>query len=186
VDPKLVVAAQHGDALALDQLLDELAPYVRRLCAGIAPHAVDDATQEALLAIFQDLRSLRAPAAIMTWARAVTVRTATRLDRRARQDQERQASAALETGAGTGPEAGSEVLAQPHAPSREPEGESLVAIGDILARLPATQRAVLVLRILEGLSDQEIADALGVPVGTVKSRLHRARAAFRKGWEAWP
>lgn len=156
------------------------------MCAGVAPHAVDDATQEALLAIFQGLRSLRAPAAIVTWARVVTVRTATRLDRRARQERERQASAALETGTGTGAGAGSEVLAQPHGASQELEGESMVAIGDILARLPAAQRAVLVLRILEGLSDQEIAEALGVPVGTVKSRLHRARAAFRKGWEAWP
>src|SRR5919198_1348728 len=50
VDPENVAAAQHGDALALDRLLDELAPYVRRLCARIAPAAADDATQEALLA----------------------------------------------------------------------------------------------------------------------------------------
>jgi hypothetical protein len=40
VDPEMVVAAQGGDAMALDQLLDELAPYVRRLCAGVAPAAV--------------------------------------------------------------------------------------------------------------------------------------------------
>jgi hypothetical protein len=49
VDPQNVAAAQQGDALALDRLLDELAPYVRRLCARIAPAATDDATQEALL-----------------------------------------------------------------------------------------------------------------------------------------
>jgi DNA-directed RNA polymerase specialized sigma24 family protein len=47
VDPETVSAAQQGDALALDRLLDELAPYVRRLCARIAPAAADDATQEA-------------------------------------------------------------------------------------------------------------------------------------------
>ena len=46
------------------------------------------------------------------------------------------------------------------------------------------QRVVLVLRTHEGLSEQEIAAALGIPMGTVKSRLHRARAAFREGWEA--
>jgi DNA-directed RNA polymerase specialized sigma24 family protein len=48
-------AAQQGDALALDRLLDELAPYVRRLCARIARPRPGDATQEALLAVFRGL-----------------------------------------------------------------------------------------------------------------------------------
>ncbi|MFC6937782.1 hypothetical protein ACFQHO_50945 [Actinomadura yumaensis] len=61
MDPEIVAAAQQGDALALDRLLDELAPYVRRLCARTAPAAADDATQEALLAIFKGLPALRAP-----------------------------------------------------------------------------------------------------------------------------
>jgi RNA polymerase sigma factor (sigma-70 family) len=62
--------------------------------------------------------------------------------------------------------------------------EGLVDIDDALARLPPSQRVVLVLRTREGLSEQEIAAALGIPAGTVKSRLHRARAAFREGWES--
>lgn len=53
MDPGIVAAAQHRDALALDRLLDELAPYVRLLCAQIAPAAADDAAQEALLAVFR-------------------------------------------------------------------------------------------------------------------------------------
>jgi RNA polymerase sigma factor (sigma-70 family) len=163
VDPDKVAAAQQGDALALDQLLDDLAPYVRRLCARIAPAAADDAAQEALLAIFPGLPSLRAPEAIMTWVRSVTVRTAIRL---ARQHD-------LEVAAeGT--------LLGRHTSS--PEG--LVDIDDALARLPVSQRVVLVLRTREGLSEQEIATTLGIPAGTVKSRLHRARAAFREVWES--
>jgi RNA polymerase sigma-70 factor (ECF subfamily) len=59
-----------------------------------------------------------------------------------------------------------------------------VDIDDALARLPLPQRVVLVLRTLEGLTEQEIATTLGIPAGTVKSRLHRARAAFRKAWES--
>ncbi len=163
VDPAKVAAAQQGDALALDQLLDELAPYVRRLCARIAPAAADDATQEALLAIFSGLPSLRAPEAIMTWVRSVTVRTAMRLARQP--DQEVAA----------GP-----TLADPYASCFE----GLADIDDALARLPPSQRAVLVLRTREGLSEQEIATTLGIPAGTVKSRLHRARAAFREMWES--
>ena len=164
VDPEIVVAAQQGDALALDQLLDDLAPYVRRLCARIAPTAADDATQEALLAVFRGLPSLRVPEAIMTWVRSVTVRTATRL---ARQHD-------LEVAA--------EGTPLDHHASSSLEG--LVDIDDALARLPVSQRVVLVLRTREGLSEQEIATTLGIPAGTVKSRLHRARATFREVWES--
>lgn len=163
VDPDKVAAAQHGDALALDQLLDDLAPYVRRLCAQIDPAAADDAAQEALLAIFRGLRSLRAPEAIMTWVRSVTVRTAMRLARQP--DHEVPAG---------------ETPADPRASSFE----GLVDIDDAVARLPLSQRAVLVLRTREGLSEQEIAATLQIPVGTVKSRLSRARAAFREAWES--
>lgn len=163
VDPENVAAAQQGDALALDRLLDELAPYVRRLCTRIAPAAADDATQEALLAIFQGLSSLRAPEAIMTWVRSVTVRTAIRLARR--HDREVAAEGTL-------------------MDRHDPSLEGLVDIDDALARLPVSQRVVLVLRTREGLSEQEIATTLGIPAGTVKSRLHRARAAFREVWES--
>jgi RNA polymerase sigma-70 factor (ECF subfamily) len=162
VDPEIVTAAQHGDALALDQLLDELTPYVRRLCARIAPAVADDAAQEALLAVFRGLPSLRAPEAIMTWARAVSVRTATRLARRASQ----------ETAVDRTPE--------PCASSFE----GLVDIGDAMDRLPLAQRVVLILRTREGLTEQEIAAALGISTGTVKSRLHRARAALREVWDS--
>ncbi|NUR89599.1 MAG: RNA polymerase sigma factor [Nonomuraea sp.] len=160
VDPELVAAAQQGDALALDRLIDELSPYVRRLCGRIAPSAADDATQESLIAIFQSLGSLRAPEAIMTWVRSVTVRTATRLARRS----------------------DGEIPAEVEQGSPSPEG--MVDIDDALARLPVAQRVVLVLRTREGLSEQEIAATLGIPAGTVKSRLHRASAAFREVWES--
>jgi RNA polymerase sigma factor (sigma-70 family) len=163
VDPENVAAAQRGDALALDRLLDELAPYVRRLCARIDPAVADDATQEALLAIFRGLPSLRAPEAIMTWVRSVTVRTAIRIARR--HDLEVAAEP---------------MLMDRHAPSLE----GLVDIDDALARLPVSQRVVLVLRTHEGLSEREIATTLGIPAGTVKSRLHRARAAFREVWDS--
>jgi len=65
-----------------------------------------------------------------------------------------------------------------------PSFEELADIDDVLARLPPSQRTVLVLRTREGLSEREIATILGIPAGTVKSRLHRARAAFREMWES--
>ena len=51
-----------------------------------------------------------------------------------------------------------------------------------LERLPPSARVLLTLRDVEGMAYAEIADALGVPVGTVKSRINRARLAFRDAW----
>ncbi|MFE2305062.1 RNA polymerase sigma factor, partial [Streptomyces sp. NPDC059411] len=55
-------------------------------------------------------------------------------------------------------------------------------IDDVLARLSPAHRAVLVLRDIEGLDEESAAALLGVPPGTAKSRLHRARTSFRKAW----
>ena len=60
------------------------------------------------------------------------------------------------------------------------EGDAIMLA---LGRLPASQRQALVLKYLDGLSVEEIAAVLGLPVGTVRSRLHRARAQFRAALE---
>jgi RNA polymerase sigma-70 factor (ECF subfamily) len=163
VDPGLVRNAQRGDAFALDELIDALYPLVRRISRRIAGKQADDAAQEALLAIFRDLPKLRAPEAVISWASAVTARTAARIDHVDRR-QHGQAS-----------------MADSEALSPGVDFDAL-ELADVLARLPARDHAVLVLSDLQGLSDRDIAEALGVPVGTVKSRLHRARRRFREEW----
>jgi RNA polymerase sigma-70 factor (ECF subfamily) len=60
--------------------------------------------------------------------------------------------------------------------------ETAADIRDLLARLAPEQRAILVLRDVEGLPEHEAAKLLESPLGTVKSGLHRARAAFRREW----
>jgi DNA-directed RNA polymerase specialized sigma24 family protein len=57
---RLVRAAQGGDTLAMNELLDRLAPYVGRICGPIALSQGADATQEALIAVFRSLRGLPA------------------------------------------------------------------------------------------------------------------------------
>ena len=119
-----------------------------------------DATQEALIAVFRGLRRLENPAALFGWVRAIAVREAVRVARR----RQRQVPADL-----------SEVPA--------PDDPQLaVQVQDVLARLSPEHRAVLVLRDLEGMDEQAAAAVLEVPTGTAKSRLHRARASFRKAW----
>ena len=58
VDPSLVIAAQSGDALAIDELIDRLAPVVGHVCRRVAPEIADDARQEALVVVFRELSSL--------------------------------------------------------------------------------------------------------------------------------
>jgi RNA polymerase sigma-70 factor (ECF subfamily) len=162
----LVRAAQAGDALAMDELLALVTPYVTRLCRPIAPHEAADAVQESLVAVFKGLRGLRDPLAFYGWVRTVTVREAVRVARRtATEEPADPADLARLTGLHT--DAGTELP---------------VDVRDVLARLPVRHRAVLVLRELEGLDEAAVADLLGVPTGTVKSRLHRARSSFRKAW----
>ncbi|MBL1083175.1 sigma-70 family RNA polymerase sigma factor [Streptomyces actinomycinicus] len=162
----LVPAAQNGDALAMDELLALVTPYVTRLCRPIAPHDAADAVQESLLAVFKGLRGLRDPRAFYAWVRTVTVREAVRVARRTGAEEPADPVDLARLG---GLRAGT-------------DGELSADVRDALARLPVRHRAVLVLRELEGLDEAAVAEHLGVARGTVKSRLHRARTSFRKAW----
>ena len=161
---ELVRVAQRGDALAMNDLLDLLAPYVGRLCGPIALQDGPDAAQEALFTIFRRLGQLREPAALFGWVRAIAVREAVRVARRSQTGR-------TVTGA----------LADLPAPGDPQLGTD---VRSVLARLAPEHRAVLVLRDLEGLDEQAAAAMLKVPRGTVKSRLSRARRSFRKEWQA--
>lgn len=158
----LVRAAQAGDSVAMAELLLRLEPIVGRICGAIALDQAADAAQEALLQILRDLGQLRDPQRLVPWARRIAAREAVRLARRQRE----RAPAAFEPGAL--PAAGDPELA--------------AAVRTVLARLAPEQRAILALRDLAGLSEAEAAAELGVAKGTVKSRLHRARAAFLERW----
>ncbi|MQY05555.1 RNA polymerase sigma factor [Actinomadura macrotermitis] len=158
----LVRAAQGGDTLAMNDLLDVLAPYVARICAPIAFASGPDAAQETLIAVFRSLRSLRDPRALRGWVRSIAVREAVRA-------AERDARAVP-----------MDITDRPAAH----DGELSADVRDQLARMAPAQRAVLVLRELEGLSEEQTARLLRVAPGTVKSRLHRARDTFRKAWTA--
>ncbi len=163
-DAALVLAAQSGDALALSRLMDALAPWLARICGSVALEQGEDAAQEALVQVFRDLRDLREPAALRGWARRIALREAVRHAQRARRD----AVGAVEPNA----------LPAPSDPALARDVRS------VLAALAPEQRAILVLRELEGLSEGEAAAQLGVAKGTVKSRLFRAREAFAKRWSS--
>ncbi|MDJ0383656.1 sigma-70 family RNA polymerase sigma factor [Streptomyces sp. G-G2] len=156
----LVRAAQDGDVIAMQDLLAVLAPYVGRLAGPIALDDGPDAAQEALTVIFKNIGHLHEPAALFGWARAITVREAVRMARR-------------------GPRTAAAELTEVPAPG---DPQLAADIRDVLDRLTPEHRAVLTLRDLEGLDEQAVGALLALPVGTVKSRLSRARRSFRKAW----
>lgn len=159
----LVRAVQGGDTLAMGELVDLLEPYVGRICGSIALDAGVDATQDTLMIVLRRLTTLREPKTLYAWVRTIATREAIRHARRG--DRTVAIDAARLAAV---PERGDPQLA--------------ADVADVLGRLSPEHRAVLVLRDLHGMNEQIVAASLALPAGTVKSRLHRARAAFRKAW----
>lgn len=168
----------------MSDLMDALLPWVGRICGSIALDAGPDAAQETLIQVMRDLRNLRDPASLRSWVRRIATREAIRHATRRRReppidDPDRLREAGDPASADL-PSAGTPFGAR-HA-SDHPDLRHDIAV--VLGALSADQRAILVLRDLEGLSESEAAKELDVARGTIKSRLHRAREAFRQRWPA--
>ncbi|MTE17709.1 sigma-70 family RNA polymerase sigma factor [Streptomyces sp. TRM43335] len=155
----LLPRAQAGDEQAMNHLLTGITPYVARLCRSVTHDDGADATQEALLAVYRGLHTLREPAAFYGWVRAVTLREAVRTAKRAG-----DAGTCVQVDSG-----------------QEADPLDTVHISDVLERLSTSHRQVLTLRAY-GLNEEEMAQVLSLPIGTVRSRLHRARRRFREAW----
>jgi len=184
---RLVREAQAGSLPAMSRLLDRLAGAVGRICGAIALDDGPDAAQETLVQVFRDLDQLRDPGALRAWVHRIATREAIRHARRGR----RERPSPVVGRAGRAGNAGVRGVAIDSSLS-EVAGAGVVAVASelecvadvrrVLEQLSPEQRAILVLRDLEGWSEEEAAARLAVAVGTAKSRLHRARRAFRARW----
>jgi RNA polymerase sigma-70 factor (ECF subfamily) len=168
---ELVERAKAGDHEAFSELarlwVDRLYA-IAHLILRDAERA-DDATQEALVACWRDLRALRDPDQFDSWIRRILVRSCYREARRER------AFHRIEMKVGT--------IGRPDVdPGSDLADRDELARG--LARLDPEQRALIAMHYYVGLPLAETADALGLPVGTVKSRLHRATQALRASLDA--
>jgi RNA polymerase sigma-70 factor (ECF subfamily) len=157
-----VAAAQRGDRRALEDLLrrhyDRLHAVCRRLAGNDADGA--DATQEALIAVVRGLGRFDGTSKFSTWAYRVAVNaTLDELRRRAR----RQAAPLDDLPASAAAVAGPDVAQR-------------ADVDAALLKLPVEFRAAVALRDLTGLDYAEIAEVLGIPPGTVRSRIARGRA----------
>lgn len=154
---------------------------------GTSPRATEhaaDLTQEAMLKIIQGLPSFDAQSQFSTWAIRITMNTVLTSLRSEKYRQHAPLNAQEGVGAGSfGLHTDGGGHGELSGPSRVEHDDERLAVGRALACLEPEQRALLVLRDIQGLDYEQIAEALGVPVGTVKSRLFRARLALREKLE---
>jgi RNA polymerase sigma-70 factor (ECF subfamily) len=160
--------AQQGERAALDQLVERYHPTVHALvwrmaCARGESH-VADLVQDALIRVLQALPRFEpsGPARLSTWILTITTRVVLN-DRR----RDKWSDAKLQAAAHIDPATAAS------------DRELSIAIAAAVLDLPQAQRIVLVLREYHDLDYAEIADVLEVDIGTVKSRLSRARATVR-------
>ncbi|HQY60444.1 MAG: sigma-70 family RNA polymerase sigma factor [Myxococcales bacterium] len=167
----LIDRARAGERAALEELLESVAPSIHRfglrMCRNT--HDADDVLQDTLLSVTKHLAEFEGRSSLTSWVFALT-RSACARRRRGLKNQP--------------PVSDDRMADEPHA-GRSPEAETAdhelgEALGRALDALPEEHREVVMLRDVEGLTAPETAEALGVSVDAVKSRLHRARDALRR------
>lgn len=164
-DAELLAAMRAADRTAREAafttLFERLRGPVLALCRQLMGDAADaeDALQETFVAVHAGLPRFRGEARLSTWVYRIAIRTTAR--QRARR----------------GRRAAEPLVVDPPAPASDAalSAERRELLDRAMARLSAEQRAVLSLFSLDGLSHAEVAEILGIPIGTVWSRLHAAR-----------
>jgi RNA polymerase sigma-70 factor (ECF subfamily) len=171
-EAELLRRLRRRDEQAFRELVERHGGLVRAYAAGILgdPHEAEDAAQEVFLRAFRRLAAFRGDASLATWLLRICRNHC--LDRlRARPPETLELSEDL--------------------PSAEPDATlALSAVRvererfvNALARLPEPLQQAIVLRELRGMAYDEVAATLGIPIGTVRSRLNAARAELRRALE---
>ncbi len=171
-EAKLVARAQVGDQAAFEELILLHGPAVHRMLARVLGNWADaeDVAQEALLRAWRGLSGYRGAARFSTWLYRIALNEANR--RLAR--EARSPALPLED----------EVVDPRAGPPAVVESAELEAqLERCLAELPPQYRVAVVLRDVEGLTNAEAAEALGLDVRNFKSRLHRGRMVLRRRLE---
>ena len=168
-DEYLVVLSQGGSVDAFDGLARRWTPRLRRYAArmlGGSPDAARDVVQETWVGAIRGLQNLRDPAQFPAWIYGIATRKcadAIRANTHRRRIDERAADNNVAVGQGSSP-----------SPDHQ------LDLATAIRALPPTHRAVVHLFYREDWKVEEIASVLGIPVGTVKSRLHNAREALKR------
>lgn len=178
-EQELVARARRGDEQAFAQLVRDNETRIYNLALRMTgdPEDAMDAAQEAFLNAWKGLKFFKGDSAFSTWLYRLASNAC--IDHLRRKKRRQDISAPLPAGEEDGPPP--DVPDERYRPDRELERREMRrAVADGLARLSDEHRQVLVMREINGLSYQEIAQTLDLEVGTVKSRIARGRLALRK------
>jgi len=167
-EPELIRRSKGGSREAFGQLVSRYQVPVYRVVRGIlgSPSESEDVAQEVFLKGYANLAKFRGESGFFTWLYRIAVNEALRARKRR---------------AFANADALPEVEAPPPAPSEE-DAPTLATLEKLLRKLSDEFRSIVVLRDIEGLSYSEIAETLEIPIGTVESRLFRARQELRVLW----
>jgi RNA polymerase sigma-70 factor (ECF subfamily) len=187
-DAELVGRVQRGESQAYAELVRRYQDRVFNACWRVCGHLEDarDLTQEAFLKAFEGLGGFRGESGFFTWI----FRIAVNLSLTHRRNSQKRRLLSLDQAANPGGTQAEELARhardEPGDGDRPGSGDADLhtAVVEALHALDDDQRAVLVLRDIEGFDYHEIGEILGIPRGTVKSRLFRARMTVAKNVEA--
>ena len=186
-DRELVERAQQGDGSAFAMLVERHQRQLYRLALRMTGSEADaqEVLQEAFLNAYQKLPLFRGEAQFSSWLYRIAANSALMRLRRKRRAPDTLAEQPLEL---AGPRFSAEGYLEPasssdwsqRADEKMMSGELGEAINKAVADLPDDYRTVFLLKDVDGLSNEDIANALALTVPAVKSRLHRARLALRE------
>jgi RNA polymerase sigma-70 factor (ECF subfamily) len=178
VDQQLVLRAQGGDKRAFELLVMKYQRKLGRLLSRFVrdPAEVEDVTQEAFIKAYRALPAFRGDSAFYTWLYRIAINTAKNylvaMGRRA------PTSTGVDIDDAENFE-DADQLRDTNTPESELEGKEIAAtVNKAVDALPEDLRTAITLREIEGLSYEEIANVMNCPIGTVRSRIFRAREAI--------
>ena len=176
-DGRLVLLARNGDREAFGELVRRHQRRVWLVCRQyLEPDGADGATQDVFVKAFTSLASFDGRAALTTWLTRIAINTCVDVLRRRRREGLVLSSSQEDEGAhvlGRFPDHG----ADPE--ERAMQRQTVARLVECERALPGRQREIFRLRFYAELELEQIADALGVHVGTVKTQLHRAVRRLR-------
>ncbi|WP_020385052.1 sigma-70 family RNA polymerase sigma factor [Kribbella catacumbae] len=164
---RLAIAAREGDLVALDNLIRALQRDVRRYVSQLSadPQSADDLTQETFLRALKGLHRFEGRSSARTWLLSIARHTVA-------DDLRRKASRPRLS------DRDWQLAAERAQPSDLPGFDDGIALADLLDKLPADRREVFVLTQLAGVPYAQAASHLGCPIGTIRSRVARARTTL--------
>jgi len=179
IDQELVARVQQGDKKAFDLLVLKYQQKITNLISRYIrdPHEVQDVTQEAFIKAYRAIPKFRGDSAFYTWIYRIAINTAKNYlvaqgRRPPTDDVDAESAEQMDVGIR---------LKETGTPENHVLTEEIsLTVQKAIDELPEDLRTAIILRELEGMSYEEIANAMSCPVGTVRSRIFRAREAIDK------